>query len=189
MKKLTILICLYLPVFTHPLLSSGADSGGHHFGSGGGKFPSYFVGTFKDIVPEITGGTVPNTKISINCSRSGDCDFQIGENAAVSLKASANVPDLKYAKDALTYAKEHGSVPASSYLSWHANNLKPLLSSKSEIESCLDLTSDSLPEGYMLMCKLDRDPWNRKSILILGTQLSTCNELFCRFEIVPLFGK
>ncbi len=188
MKKFAILICLCFPAFTYSSFSSGGDIGGHRSESGDGILPSYFVGTFEDIVPETTGGTVPNTKFSLSCGRSGDCELKIGKNSGASFKASANVVDLHSAKYAIKYAKEHGDVPASSYLSWTANNLKPLLYSKSDIESCLDLTSESLPEGYMLLCRLDRNPWNKKAVLLLGSLLSTCGELFCRFEIIPLFG-
>lgn len=177
MKRMATLLCLCLQ-----FASCSTDSYSR-------KVPADFVGTFEDLVPEKIGGTIPDTAFSFNCSHSGVCTTSIGGNAAATYKISAPVTNLQYVKDALKYAKEHNKVSAGSELAWQANNLRPLLSSSSDIESCVDLRDDSLPEGYMLLCKLDRNPWRKKTILLMGTLMATCGELFCRYEIQPLFEK
>jgi hypothetical protein len=156
-------------------------------GSSGNSFPEYFVGTFEDTVPKKVGGTIPDTKFLLTCSQFGACTVKIGENVAGRYSTFSPVTNLQYAAYALSYAKEHNNVAVNSALLWQANNLKPLLSSSSAIEACVDLRDKSLPQGYMLLCKLDHDPWAKNTVLLMGTRLSNCGELFCRYEIFPLF--
>lgn len=156
-------------------------------GSRNSAFPEYFVGTFEDTVPGKVGGRIPDTKFSVSCNQSGACLIKIGGNVAGKYSTFSPVTNLQYAAYALSYAKDHNSVAPNSALSWQANNLKPLLSSASAVETCVDLREKSLPEGYMLLCKLDHDPWAKNTVLLMGTRLSNCGELFCRYEIFPLF--
>jgi hypothetical protein len=160
-----------------------------HGDSSRSSFPEYFIGTFEDTVPNKVGGTIPSTKFLLTCSSLGTCTVRIGDNIAGSFSSFSPVTDLQYAAYALAYAKEHNNVPVTSASSWQANNLKPLLSSSSAIETCVELRDKSLPQGYMLLCKLDQDPWAKNTVLLMGTRLSNCGDLFCRYEIFPLFRK
>lgn len=151
------------------------------------QFPGYFVGTFEDTVPRLIGGSIPDTKFSLNCTQAGACVIKIGSGIPSRFSSSSSVRDLRYASSALSYAKEHKRVGPNSALAWQAQNLLPLLASASAIEACVDLREKSLPEGYMLLCKLDHDPWGKDAVLLMGMRMSNCGELFCGYEIFPLF--
>ena len=153
------------------------------------NFPSYFIGKFEDTVPDRVGGSIPNLTWSLNCDRFGSCNMKVGESDGEIYKIFPLESGLQYAKYALQYAKDHSSVGENSSLAWQANHLKPLLSSKSEIESCVELKNESVSDGYMLLCKLDHDPWGKKTVLLFGTLMSLCSELFCRYETFPFFRK
>src|SRR5215470_4554710 len=153
------------------------------------QLPDYFVGTFEDRVPKLIGGRVTDTTFSLTCTVTGACVVQIGTDIPSRFDSPSSVKDLRYARAALSYAKEHKTVASSSPMAWQAENLKPLLVSASEIETCIDLRQRSLPEGYMLLCKLDRDPWQKSTVLLMGMRMSNCGEVFCGYEIFPLFRK
>ena len=153
----------------------------------GQGFPAHFVGGFADTVPGLTGGTKPDTRLALNCEQAGKCVLALGKDTIASFSTFAVVKELKYARNALAYAKERKDVPAGSVYAWQANNLRPLLASKSEIEMCVDVQNESMKDEYMLLCRLDRDPWKKGTVLLMGTLLANCGELFCRYEIYPLF--
>lgn len=153
---------------------------------GNETLPNYYVGTFEDTVPQKIGGKTPNTKFTLNCNKSASCTIKVGENQVGTFNSFTSVTNLQAANYALSYAKEHLNVSEGSTYSWQANHLKPLLTSTAKLESCIDI-SDKSSLGYILLCKLDNDPWAKSTVLILGTQMSNCGDLFCRYEIVPLF--
>ena len=74
-------------------------------------------------------------------------------------------------------------------------DLEPLLASSAQIDSCLDLDRavDRMmqpapyPGGYTLLCKLDRNPWEKPALLLMVTLPAACGQAFCRYEIVPVF--
>ena len=115
------------------------------------------------------------------------CVLKIGKDIAGDFSRFSSVGNLQRAAAALSYAKEHKDVPTTSHVAWQAKNLMPLLASEATIEACVDLKGQSLPDGYMLACKLNRDPWARSTVLLMGVQLSNCRILFCGYELFPLF--
>jgi len=153
------------------------------------RIPNYFVGTFEDRVPRLIGGTMPDTTFSLSCALTGACLVQIGAGSPSRFDSVSSVTDLRPVRSALSYAREHKTVGSNSSMAWQADNLKPLLVSTSEIETCVDLREKSLPEGYMLLCILDRDPWRKNTVLLMGMRMSNCGEIFCGYEIFPLFRK
>ncbi|HEY8100992.1 MAG TPA: hypothetical protein VIF82_09570 [Burkholderiaceae bacterium] len=152
------------------------------------EVPQYFLGTFEDLVPDRVGGKTPNTTFRIKCGASTKCTVGFREGSEQQLHA-APIQELKFAKTALKYAKEHREVKPESYNAWVAQNLRPLLNSDADIESCIDLRMESAPAGYILLCRLTKDPWNRGTVIMLGTEMSSCGELFCSYSIYPAFRK
>jgi len=153
------------------------------------KLPDYFFGSFEDTVPNLFGGSIPDTKFTATCDQASGCLITIGQGEGERFGKLATVGNLQAARYALSYARQHKDVPPNSAYAWPAQNLRPLLASNAEIETCINLGTDSLPDGYILMCKLDQDPWGKTTILPMGTLMSGCAQLFCRYEIYPPFRK
>jgi hypothetical protein len=62
--------------------------------------------------------------------------------------------------------------------------LKPMLAAEIGLEACWDLYQRD--EGYMAACTLNRDPWRRDTVLLMGTLLANCSPPFCRYIPHPL---
>jgi hypothetical protein len=62
--------------------------------------------------------------------------------------------------------------------------LKPMLAAGVGLEACWDLFERD--EGYMAACTLNRDPWRRDTVLLMGTLLANCSPPFCRYIPHPL---
>lgn len=152
--------------------------------------PSYFSGVFEDKVPKVIGGTVPEMLIDLACSRQVGCKLRFGpQNDVGTFRIAGKVKDLSEARFALSYAKSKKDVPTGSPMAWQANRLMPLLASTAEIDSCVDLEQGEMKNAYMLLCKLTVDPWGKGTVILMGTVLSNCGQLFCRYELFPLFRR
>ncbi|MBI1942830.1 MAG: hypothetical protein HYS35_04120 [Betaproteobacteria bacterium] len=131
--------------------------------------------------------------MKIECALAAGCAVLFGSSAEI-FDAIRVFPErllfqprfaLKYARDRL--ARAVAARP----------DLEPLLRSGAEIESCIDMerAADRLmqppdyPGGYLLLCKLDRNPWQKPALLLMSTLLASCGPVFCRYEIMPLFGE
>jgi TPR repeat protein len=151
------------------------------------EMPDYFLGSFEDWVPKLVGGTVPEVKSSVTCGKTTGCSVTLGQNATEKFNRISLFSTIDSANAALGYAKSHQKVAANSALTWPAKNLQPLLASDAVIDQCINLGRGSLREGYLLLCKLNKNPWGKPVALLMGMQMSNCGELFCGYEIFPLF--
>lgn len=157
------------------------------------SIPRHFLGGFEAKMPAIIGDAIPNTTMSVLCEEKSGCFLVSGEHGQrFPLVRTFSRKDV--ANDALTYAKAHKNVVAQSPMAWYAKNLMPLLSSSAIIESCVDLAEKSTyndpPSGQILICKLNKSPWPKPVVLLMGVrmgQTSGCGELYCDYEIHPLF--
>ena len=151
--------------------------------------PKYYVGTFQDYVPGLIGQTVPNVYIWVKCSDQGACSVKTGGSTINNFNSSAIWERLPIPNAALTYAREHKVVKPGSAMTWYAQNLKPLLDSNASINHCISIqsTTMNIPPGYLLLCRLDKNPWEKDVVLFMGMLLANCGELFCGYEIYPMF--
>ena len=146
-----------------------------------------FAGSYETLLPEKIGGKIPTVRWRMQCT-TAECEFAAGENsdkfdAVRPVRASI----LEQANYALGYAREHKG-PALA----ERPDLKPLLDSRARIAECIDLgkmDSQVQQDGYIVLCKLDGNPWPKPVVLLLGTILANCGPAFCRFEIIPLFKR
>ncbi|WP_342618381.1 hypothetical protein [Rhodoferax sp. GW822-FHT02A01] len=161
------------------------------------NIPEYFLGTFEDNVPKLVGGTQPEIIFTVTCTTVKGCGVGFGADGTDWYDKISPPESLQAAKSALQYAKAHKAIASTSPMAWEAKNLKPLLDSEADIESCINLGGGGhgmpdLPEGapgYMALCKLTKNPWPKQSVLVLGMNMSNCGELFCGYEIFVAFRK
>jgi len=152
--------------------------------------PNNYVGIFQDNVPGQIGQTIPNEDIWAKCSNQGNCSVKLGGSTVHDFKSATIWQQLQAPNSALTYAREHKVVKPGSPMTWAAKNLKPLLDSNSSISHCISLESAELNvPGYLLLCRLDKNPWERDVVLFMGMLLANCGDLFCGYEIYPMFHK
>jgi hypothetical protein len=162
------------------------------------NIPDDFLGRFQDEIPKRIGGTVPEQTFAVTCDADLGCVVAFGEGPADSFDKAMPTHSLKYVQEALSYARSHRNVAPSSPLYWSARNLRPLLDSAAEIDSCIDLSgagTKEMPEltagspAYFLLCKLNGNPWDRPAILFMAAREGNCGDLFCSYEIYPAFRK
>lgn len=151
---------------------------------------SEFEGFYSTSLPKKFGQSTPTTTFEFRCEAALGCTLKGSDLPAeifdrVSpLSRSA----ISQAKFALQYAKEHKS-EAIQQEPWLSN----LLSSNSEISTCLDLrktkptyAGENTP-GLNIICRLNQNPWKEPVLLYMGTILANCGPAFCRYGILPLF--
>jgi hypothetical protein len=146
-----------------------------------------FEGTYEMALPERERDGTPK-KATLRC-RSDVCTFAIGTSSESYDKLDPiRRSHFNQAKFALKYAKDHG-VKARR----EAPYLSPLLDSDAGIHSCIDLgyKNPRFPgadvPGLNILCKLDRNPWNRPVVLHMGSILANCGDAFCRYGMLPMF--
>jgi hypothetical protein len=154
-----------------------------------GQIAPQFLGTFAIDLPETVGQKAPLVKWILRCQDS-KCALALGNQATQTYDKlePARAEHLSQARSALKYARDRKSIGKT-----EAPHLAPLLDSDSDLESCIDLgyAKPSFPgadlPGLTLLCTLQRNPWRRPVVLLLGTLLANCGPAFCRYEIFPLF--
>lgn len=149
------------------------------------------LGSYGARFPAHAGESPPSLQVSIDCRPAAGCMVAFGASAE-HFEAIRLLPErlLYQPRFALRYARERLARAAAA-----RPDLEPLLRSRAEIESCIDIDRavDRLmqppdyPGGYLLLCKLDRNPWQKPVLLLMGTLLADCGPVFCRYEILPLF--
>ncbi|SNT19130.1 hypothetical protein SAMN06265795_11687 [Noviherbaspirillum humi] len=96
-----------------------------------------------------------------------------------------NVENLQFASNALKYAIDHqNQTPRSPDAIEAMNQLRPILSANPSVHNCWDLNYPTAE--YMLACSLSGVPADAPSIYLFGTLLANCNDVFCRYIIVPM---
>lgn len=152
------------------------------------SIPKEYIAKFQDYVPSRVGQINPNEYIWVNCSDQGNCLVKLGGNMVHNYNSVAIWKEVQLPNKALNYVREHKVVKPDSAMAWHANNLKPLLDSNSSINNCITLYSKTMnaPVGYLLLCRMDKNPWEKDALLFMG-MMEKCSELFCGYEIYPMF--
>ena len=151
--------------------------------------PVDFDGAYEADLPETVGKSAPMVGATLRC-KDGTCTFAMGKDSkeVYDKLGSINPSHYSQAKFALAYAKEHKA-----NASEEAPHLSALLDSDSNLYSCVDLgyinprfPGADMP-GLTILCKLDRNPWKKPVVLLMGTILANCGPGFCRYAIVPMF--
>jgi len=130
--------------------------------------------------------------VRVHCEPDAGCLVNFGGSAEF-FDAIRHFPDrqIHQARFALKYARDRKEIAAAA-----RPDLAPLLASPAQIDSCLDLDRaiDRMmqpapyPGGYTLLCRLDRNPWQKPVLLLMVTLAASCGQAFCRYEIVPVFA-
>jgi hypothetical protein len=150
--------------------------------------PQDFKGVFEIELPERVGQKTPLVKATLNCA-AGTCKLTMGKdlNEVYDKLDQVRPSHFGQAKFALKYARERKDKAKE-----EAPYLGPLLESDAAIQSCVDLgyvkprfPGADMP-GMTLLCRLDRNPWNKPALLLMGTILANCGPAFCRYAITPL---
>lgn len=149
------------------------------------------LGTYGARFPAHAGENPPTLQVSIDCRPGPGCMVTFGASTEV-FDAIRLFPErlLYQPRFALKYARDRQARAVVA-----RPDLEPLLRSSAEIDSCVDLDRavDRLmqppdyPGGILLLCKLDRNPWQKSVVLLMGTLPANCGPVFCRYEIMPLF--
>jgi hypothetical protein len=156
-------------------------------GTAGSADVTAFDGTWKASFPEAVGQTDPKVNWTLVC-RERICTLAMGGTTAKFQNLEPVTPKhLSQAQFALKYAREHKANGKQ-----QAPHLSALLDAASVLSSCIDLgvphpNARDEERGLTLLCALDRNPWERPVVLLLGTILANCGPAFCRFELFPLF--
>lgn len=151
--------------------------------------PPEYVANFQDYVPGLIGQTIPNESVWVKCSNLGMCTVKLGGSTVNVFGSVSNWEQVKIPNAALDYARKNKVVKPSSPMAWYAQNLKPLLDSNSSINHCITLHSATMnaPPGFLLLCRLDKNPWEKDVVLFMGALMANCGDLFCGYEIYPMF--
>jgi hypothetical protein len=150
--------------------------------------PREFEGTFEIDLPERIGQKSPLMKAALNCTASM-CKFTMGKdvNEVYDKLDSIRPSHFSQARFALTYARERKDKARE-----EAPYLAPLLDSDANIQSCVNLgyNKPQFPgadtPGMTILCKLDRSPWNKPVVLLMGSILANCGPAFCRYALTPM---
>jgi hypothetical protein len=152
-----------------------------------------YTGTFEALYPEKVGDKTPTVPMKLQCAVPARCMLEFGGSKELfGLVRPAPKTILDQANGAVDYAREHKANAVA-----ERPDLAPLLESTARIVDCIDLAKEEKsfagkpeePDGYIALCKLDRNPWRVPVVILMGTILANCGPAFCRYEILPLFGK
>jgi hypothetical protein len=149
--------------------------------------PAEFSGVFEAVFPKIIGQKTPTVKARLRCEYPTRCTFDIEESSPeiYDKLIPLRISHFSQARFALDYAREHKS-----NAKLESPELGPLLDSTATLDTCIDLQQTKLDApGLMVLCKLDRNPWQQPVVIFMGSILANCGESFCRFGLLPMFRK
>jgi hypothetical protein len=145
--------------------------------------PREFDGVYEMDLPERVGEKSPLVKNRLTC-KGGKCILAVGKDeAAIYDKLGVIRPShFAHARYALKFAMDHKANAQE-----EAPYIVPLLASGANLQSCIDLgSSQGYEPGMTVLCKVDRNPWKAPAVLLMGSIIGSCGQVFCRYEIVPL---
>lgn len=148
--------------------------------------PREFDGVYEMDLPEKIGEKSPLVKNRLTC-KDGKCTFSVGEaDEEIYDKLGVIRPfHFAQARFALKHAmdRKHDAKEEAPYLA-------PLLDSGANLRACIDLgISRMYAPGMIILCKVDRNPWKRRAVLLMGRIISDRCTAFCRYGIVPLLQR
>lgn len=182
------------PVFSAAVCLLGAAGSG--FGQTAGapenRAATGYAGSFEALYPEKVGDKTPTVPMRMQCAMPAGCMLEFG-GGQEKFGVVRPVPKaiLDQANGAVDYARERKANAVA-----ERPDLAPLLESTARIVDCIDLAKRrdppakvEEPDGYIALCKLDRNPWKNPVVLLMGSIMANCGPAFCRYEILPLFGR
>ncbi len=138
-----------------------------------------------------TGKFGDSLEIVLSCVKKNKCTFTwISKNRNAPYEDKrvvrvTRVSDLTDASTALKYAIAHQEdVPRTKDALEAMRQLRPTLSSNPVVSKCWDLNYPS--SEHMLVCALTNTPADLAPIFLFSTLLGDCNDVFCRYLILPM---
>lgn len=140
-----------------------------------------------DFNGKYVGSLAGQMRVRLECD-AGRCTLIVPDSPAMVYGLISPLPARNYAEaeNALKYAQDHKDGKSEEVVKGSA--LDALLHSSAKIRTCLDLRqTNNDPPAYTILCNLDGTPWQKPSVLYMGTILANCGPVFCRFGMLPMF--